>query len=300
MKGIIYVFSGTGNTLKVAKKYQEQFNANNIETEIFSVTTDLSNVPNPNNYDYVGFGYPIHAFNAPELYVNFAKSLPNIEKEKISYIFKSSGESLKVNDCSSQKLLSVLRKKGFAPSTERHYIMPYNMIFRHRDQMAKHMWIYAQALVKANTKEILAGKKEKLRLPLIKRLHAPMFRVEWKFSKSNGKRFKVDYDKCSLCQKCVNVCPTKNISFEDGKIVFGKDCALCVACSFGCPKNAISIGILEKWKVNGDYKVNKLQNDENLKFPFITEDTKGPYRLYLKYYRNADKNLKENGVDLEY
>ena len=65
-----------------------------------------------------------------------------------------------VNDCSSQKCISILQKKGYDVNFERHVVMPYNMIYRHRDEMAKQMWIYAHALVDLNCREIMNGKRE--------------------------------------------------------------------------------------------------------------------------------------------
>ena len=46
-------------------------------------------------------------------------------------------------------------------------------------------------------------------------------------------------DACILCQKCVKLCPTANISVAGGKIVFGDSCVACIGCYQRCPQKAI-------------------------------------------------------------
>ena len=48
-------------------------------------------------------------------------------------------------------------------------------------------------------------------------------------------------------------CPTKNITFENGRFRFGKHCIGCVRCSFNCPTGAIRIGLIDFMRVNGPY-----------------------------------------------
>lgn len=300
MKIILYVFSGTGNTLKVAalyKKYLEKHEGNSVK--IYRISKKSEKFPSPEDYDLVGIGYPIHGFSAPEPAIKFCMQLPTVEYKR-TFIFKSSGEGLHVNDCSSQKCISILQKKGYDVNFERHVVMPYNMIYRHRDEMAKQMWIYAHALVDLNCREIMNGKREKVKLPFYKTFYCPVVRVlEQKFAHVHGPAFKVNADKCVKCNKCVNVCPQNNIKVEDGKYKFGHDCVLCMGCSFGCPQDAISVGVFKFWKVNGSYRLNELKNDESIPFPFVPNNAKGIYRLYKKYYREADKALADAGIDVK-
>ena len=110
----------------------------------------------------------------------------------------------------------------------------------------------------------------------------------------------VNKKKCIKCMKCVKLCPLNNIKFNGKKFKFGTNCALCVACSFNCPKSAISIGILNGWKVNGSYHIQQTAANPNVGFPHFTEELKGLHRwLYYKYYRKADALLKENNISLD-
>ena len=108
MKVILYVFSGTGNTLKVASLIKKFMNA---DVTVYRVSAKSGNAPSPEGFDLVGFGYPIHAFCAPEPILKFAQGLPEVAYRR-AFIFKSSGEGLHLNDASSQSLIRILTKKG--------------------------------------------------------------------------------------------------------------------------------------------------------------------------------------------
>ena len=311
MKVILYVFSGTGNTLKVAnlyKKYLESANKStttdapdkgaSVTVDIYRISKKSGNMPSPENYDLVGIGYPIHGFSAPEPAIKLCNDLPEV-KDKPTFFFKTSGEGLHLNDYSSQKCLKILTKKGYNVTSEKHIVMPYNMIYRHKDEMAKQMWIYAHALVDLHCRELLDGKRENVkRNAFISAWFAPVRFLEQKFAHLHGPAFKVHADKCVNCMRCVNVCPQNNIKFEDGKFKFGHDCELCMGCSFGCPADAISVGIYKVWKVNGSYRLEELAHDNNILFPVVPDRARGIYRLYKKYYREIGESLENAGIDI--
>ncbi len=294
MKVVLYVFSGTGNTLKVASLFKKYMNA---QVTVYRVSAKSGNAPSPEGFDLVGIGYPIHAFNAPEPVLKFAKKLPDVPYRR-TFIFKTSGEGLHLNDCSSQKLIKIITKKGYDVTLERHVVMPYNMIYRHSDEMAKQMWIYAQSYVKLICAEIECFKREKVKLPFRKTFYAPLFRIEHIFTHIHGPLFRVDKNKCLNCGKCERVCPENNITFEDGRYKFGSKCVLCMGCAFECPADAVHVGIFKFWKVNGSYRLDELARDENVLFPLVPDHAKGIYRLYKKYYREIDEKLENAGIDV--
>ena len=49
-------------------------------------------------------------------------------------------------------------------------------------------------------------------------------------------------DACTGCGQCARLCPTNNITIQNGKPVWGGDCTHCMACICRCPEEAIEYG----------------------------------------------------------
>ena len=298
-KALIYVFSGTGNTKLVAGLYKK-FLAPEYETVIHLIRMENKTFlpfPDADEFDLIGFGHPVYGFNVPRPMNEFCRQLPALKSSKPAFVFKTSGEGLIWNMYSSQKIIRMLEKKGYSFLTDRHIVMPYNMIFRHSDKMVKSEFTYAKALSKLNCSQLKCGFKENVHIKKLRRWFVPIVRIVWLYGRVQGPFMHVNKKKCIRCMKCVQACPLSNIKFTGKKFKFGTNCALCVACSFGCPKNAISIGLLNGWKVNGSYNIEKKASDSSIEFPAFGENLKGLHRwLYYKYYRNADLLLEQNGM----
>lgn len=293
---LISVFSGTGNTKRIAEFIKESLSSSYV-TEIQEIpTSNDSNITK--EADLLGFGYPIHAFNAPEIFIDFIKSLPEDQGKKC-FLFESSGEGLKLNNGSSALAIRILKKKGYIVLSDRHYLMPYNIIARHEDSMVLQMLVYSHCLARAQAVSIISETIEPTKRKVFLRLWSRLFRIEWFYAKAAGPRMKVDNKKCCQCMKCINLCPTKNISFIDGKFVFGKSCALCLRCSFYCPKDAISLWLLNGWRLNGSYDFNKAVKEEKDSFPRVNKKTKGILSIYKSYFSRCDAYFAKQGIKIE-
>lgn len=285
-KAIIYVFSGTGNTKKACEIYKREFEKSGVETTLYAVKKGFENLPNPNDFDYAGFAYPVHGFNAPYIMLDLAKALPKADEEKKYFVVKTSGEPLKINNVSSIKFNDIMKKKGYVPGSEYHYVMPYNMIFRHTDEMAAKMKDTLDGLAPIEAREVLGGVEHKLSKVPFGRFAAWVVRIEQPAMKVNGRFFKVDKDKCTKCGACAKNCPVGNIKIdENGKFRFGNDCIMCTRCSFNCPKDAFDIGILNGWRVNGRYTFEKPQTP--------SEDKHARYckKAYERYFKEAEEKI---------
>lgn len=286
MKILICYFSGTGNTKRVVDKFEEEFKKQGVIVDTFRVENENFNF-DVDSYDKIGLAYPIHAFNAPSIIFDFIKKFPKLKKETPLFIIKTSGEPLKLNNISSLKPASLLKKKNLVLKNEYHYCMPYNIIFRHTDSMAYKMWETAKKLIPIDAMEILSGKEIKLKKFPLGRALAFLFRVEHWGGRFNGKRYKVN-EKCNQCHMCEKICPTHNIKIENGVFHFGKNCIMCMRCAFLCKQNAIEIGLFKKWKVNGPYNFQKPKE--------VEEDNHKRYckKSYNKYFKKAEEKIENN------
>jgi len=52
---------------------------------------------------------------------------------------------------------------------------------------------------------------------------------------------RIDLDRCSGCESCLEVCPFSALEIRDGKPVVNDQCTLCGACAEVCPEEAITL-----------------------------------------------------------
>ena len=286
MKILICYFSGTGNTKKLVDCYADIFTSQHNDEVTIARMEDKFEY-NLDDFDLVGFGYPVHAFNAPSIALQFCKKLPRLANKKQAFIVNTSGEPLKLNNISSLKMTSILKRRNIIVNNEYHYCMPYNMIFRHGDGMAYRMWTTAQLLAPLDVREIKDGKKSLLQRVFMGRFVAWVMRCEHWGGRLNGKQYKVN-DNCVSCKKCINICPTNNITIKNGKIKFGGKCLMCMRCAHLCPTDAIKIGWFNSWKVNGAYSFKKPKSPDTKRY------NKMLTKAYKKYFEQADKRIAEN------
>ena len=291
MKILICYFSGTGNTQKVAEKYAACLEepGNNVQT--ISIDGLMGGKLLPQEFveqltdtDVLGIGYPVHAFNAPEIVHKFVKRIPKSATTKPAFLFSTSGEPLKLNNASTVKLRHVLKRRHYDVTNEYHYCMPYNIMFRHSQTMAYDMWTTADKLIPLDAQEIASGTRHRLKRVFCGGLFSWLMRCEHWGGRLNGKQYKVN-DACVQCGQCVKICPTGNITVVDGKFKFGNKCLMCMRCAHLCPKNAIKIGWFNKWKVNGAYSFEQPETREQQKYNRMLT------KSYAKYFAESNERL---------
>lgn len=287
---VIYVFSGTGNTKKICELYEREFENAGVDTNLVFLSSELEALPDPNAYDHVGFAYPIHAFNAPKIMLDVARKLPKAQNKKY-FVLKSSGEPLKINNISSLKMRGILKRKGYVQFAEYHYVMPYNMIFRHTDDMATKMWNTACALAPIEARDTLAGQCHMLKKVPFGRLLAMIMRIEHPAMRVNGRMFKVNKSKCINCGLCARNCPVSNIVIKDGKFSFNGNCLMCARCSFNCPTDAFNIALLNGWRINGKYNLAYDGEPQKNSHEWYCK------KAYIRYFENARKKI-ENSANI--
>jgi len=250
---MIFYFSGTGNSLYVAKNIGQYNNE-----KLVSIAKEMKRTDNYYEYDLkenevIGFIYPIYAWSPPKMVIDFIQKL-KFNNYKDNYIFtvatcgENIGNTIKVLD-------SVLRKKNLSLKSGFSISMPNNYIIL-GDVDTKE--VENSKLIKAEERleyinKIIKNKKEGIyeveKGPIPRLLTAI---VNPLFNKMNmsTKRFYAD-DKCIGCGLCENVCNTNTISVK-GKPIWGKECTQCLACINLCPVQAIQYG--KNTKSKGRYQ----------------------------------------------
>lgn len=295
MKTLIFYFSGTGNTQKVADEYIAALTANGCDVDVYALPIDKAALAaiDLDGYELIGIGYPVHSFNAPQIILKLCKALKKRSKAdgaKRAFIFKTSGEPVRMSDVSSLKMRSILKRRGYDVQNEYQYVMPYNIIFRHCDATVYKMWQTAKTLVPIDVKELLGGTPCCPKRVPFGRALAWILRIEHGGAKFNGRFYKTERS-CVGCGLCVKTCPANNIRVnKKGKIKFGGKCMMCMRCSFNCPKNAVEIGLFDGWRVNGAYSFDEPAADAP---PQDKRHAKYCAKAYKRYFDNAEKKLNK-------
>lgn len=292
---IIYYFTGTYHTLKTAEMLKKHLEEGHVPTTLHEVRQPIDRIPFPEEGDIVGFAYPVHAFNAPQLFLRFVRKLPEAQRNR-AFIFKNSGEPFKINDASSYKLYRMLLKKGYDVVQETHLLMPYNIMYRYPDGLVKQMTVYSDAMCKQLAVRLLNGERGTFRYTLRHRIVSVLLRIEWFGAWFNGMFYSVNKQKCTKCQRCVNTCPANNITFDGERFHFARHCTMCMRCVMYCPADAVKIGLLQPWKVNGGYAFSRILADPAVPVDFINPKTQGYFGLFRPFFRKADESLLEYGI----
>lgn len=293
---LIYVFSGTGNTLLTANMLSRHLESNGIKTTVHSIKAGGA-YPPPDDYDYIGFGYPVYAYNMPEILFRFVRELPDAANKK-AFVLKTSGEPFRLNRVASYKLIKMLRRKGYDVVLEQHLLMPYNILFRYPDGLSKQMYLYSEALCKMFSIKLLGGVRDMFRFNPVYVFASWLMRIQWPSARLNGRLYSVNKKKCSKCMRCVKECPVENISFKDGRFRFGWRCNMCMRCAMFCPADAVNIGFIPFFKINKAYDFKRLLADQSISADYVNVETKGYFRLFRKFFSTADTALTKYGIDL--
>ncbi|MCK5130202.1 MAG: EFR1 family ferrodoxin [Clostridiales bacterium] len=285
MKAIIITFSGTGNTYITNTCIAETLNQKDVKTDHFRLEKidDILDTIHFEEYNLIIIGYPIHAFNAPQNVVELAKKLPKATGQRV-YITKTSGEPFWFNDASSYLLYKHLSKKGYNVISEKHFLMPYNIMFRYKDALVKQMYRVMQKMAVNFTEKMLTENTSTIHYSLAGRGISFLFRIQWLGARLNGLLYSANQKKCTFCKICAKNCPANNIEVHNSKVQFHSHCMMCMRCVQNCPTEAISIGILRFWAVKGKYDFKRILSDTSIKGNYINKNTKGYFKLFRKYY----------------
>ncbi len=239
MKTVIYYFTGTGNTLAIARDIATELG----ETELIFMPKLMNQPEVVTDADVVGIAFPVYFLNMPGLVMEFVQKLKIIGSPFLFGIVtcgERPGHAL-------FSLKSLLEEKGTTLSAGFVFVMPENHIgpvnlmgdAEHRQEK------YRDA--KMRIPEIAAAiRKQNISVPEGSNsvfLHCGGFITRTLMTSiyQTSRRLHAT-DKCNRCGICGRICPTNNITVTNNAVVWGKNCTQCYACIHWCPQEAIEIG----------------------------------------------------------
>ncbi|MCX6662914.1 MAG: EFR1 family ferrodoxin [Euryarchaeota archaeon] len=280
----IFYFSGTGNTKMIVELLATEFERYGSVVDVIAIDELMktNKTAEVEKYDIIGFGYPVHAFNAPRIFFEFIELLRD-GKQKKTFIFKSSGDPF-MQGGSTALVRKALQKKGYDVIYERLFVMPANVLVRYQDRLIKQLCNTAVQRAKTMVKEILSEITKLQKNTFFSNfLTAAFSSIENYGARFFGKNLYVS-DSCNLCGICISNCPTNNITKQKGHIIFHSKCTLCMRCIYRCPANAISPHFLKFFVISPWYEIQTIVDNPAIKDACISSKTKGFFRHFNRYF----------------
>jgi ferredoxin len=236
----IFYFSGTGNSLHIAKKLQEKIPG----AELIPIAQLMGRKLVKPKARAIGFIFPIYLTAMP---VFIKKFISEMDLSQADYIF-AVVTRIGTQHSAFYSLEKIFKKKGKKLNASFTINMPSNdpkFGFRElsQDELSK---IESSADKKINLIAKTANNREDLRekdvsfsgrVPFV-----GVLSIIVDLTDSMGVNFYAD-EKCAGCGTCAKVCPSKTIIMQNRKPVWQKNvkCFKCNACLNYCPQRAIQI-----------------------------------------------------------
>jgi len=232
----IYYFSGTGNSLKIARDLSEKLSSCELVPIAKAIKRDIIE----SSTKKVGFIFPLYWWGLPEIVRDFAKK---IDLSNTDYIFAVITCAMSTLGGGLHQLKSIIEKKskkldaGFLIPMPANYIPLSDMISEKKQDI-----VFKKAQKKVEMiSEIILTNKKKLEKEIFHFLRPISHRRFIKKVNHFDKKFNID-DKCNSCGICVKVCPVNNINLHDGQPQWLHKCQSCLACIHFCPQESIQYG----------------------------------------------------------
>ena len=249
---MIFYFSGTGNSLWVARQLAEE-----LQECLVPMAEYSGDVLELKPGEKVGFVFPVYAWAPPVLVLDFIRK---VKMDKPAYLYfvctcgDDTGKTAEVFEKS-------LKKRGWRCDAGYSVTMPNTYVsLPGFDVDGKELEGYKVKNAKARVAFIAGEIKNSLKMdkynchegavPFLKTYAIrPLFNA---FLMS-PKPFHAT-DACVSCGLCEKRCPVHNIKVE-GKPQWGADCTMCLACYHACPHHAIHYGgkTLSKGQYKGEH-----------------------------------------------
>lgn len=235
MKTVIYCFSGSGNNLAIAKRLAILIG----ETDIFPIRVLKENKEIPKDYDWVGFVTPAYYSHVPPL---VKEAMEDVKFHKHQKIFTIVGCGIN-RGAANQDLRELVEQSNKQVQLEYMVSMPGSYIISYNgfsDWGIKVMTKLAYRKVNKIAKDIVNDRNKSIAKYglFYKEKYEKDFKEKIASYSDICQQYTVD-EACTKCRTCIDVCPGRNISLQNDKIVFGEKCQQCMACIQWCPKKAI-------------------------------------------------------------
>lgn len=241
MKNVIYYFTGTGNSLAVARQIAEGLG----DTALVPIPAALAG-KEPDSAvgeaEAVGLVFPTYMHRPPHIVVEFiTQGLPSA-----NYYFSAAvnaGDRGQANRVVADRLGDAGQslQAGFSLTMPSNYL-PFGPAV---EGEARRELFQATATAVEEIVDTVRERRpvEDRPVSFFRRHLIPglLYGLGYKFIPGLDKNFQVS-ELCNSCGLCAEICPVSNIQMDTGRPVWLKSCQQCFACLHFCPQTAIEYG----------------------------------------------------------
>jgi ferredoxin len=236
MKTLLYWFSGTGNSLVVARQLAQRLGG----TEVLPLVTALRGPIPP--AERIGVIFPVLAFGPPNVVVDFV-SRAEFPSGACLFSLCTMGGMAGV---AHGRLRSSLKARGLELAAGWSIAMPGNCITLYpppKEARQRKLFDKAARRLDSIAAALHAGRRGVFEdsWPPLSWIGAWLNPAAMKRFPREDKRFSVT-DKCVHCGLCARLCPVSNIAMESGRPRWQGRCEQCFGCINWCPAGAIETG----------------------------------------------------------
>lgn len=238
METEVYYFTGTGNSLAVAKDIAKE-----IEGELISIPYVVNKDAIKVNAKTVVMVFPVYMWGIPLIIERFAKKIENLKDKSIYAIVTYGGMPGATINILAKTLARYGGKlsAGFIARMPGNYTPMYGAIAEEKQKKMFDNWGKKIRIIADYIKANKQGKKENSNILVNLIFSSLIYNLSAKHIPEMDKDFWVD-EKCNQCGICQKVCPVSNIEMKDEKPIWNCKCEQCLACLQWCPQKAIQYG----------------------------------------------------------
>jgi ferredoxin len=236
MNTTLYYFSGTGNSLMIARNLADTLG----DCQLVPIAQAMQEEHPVVTIERVGFVFPLYYVGLPKLVHDFISKL-DISPTTYSFTVITRGVPMMGGAIGQVKAL--LRQKSVTLHAGFYINMPSNYIlWSDAPAQTKQQNLFAQADKKVQQiAGVIRGELHQYDIEpfgFIRPLRNDPYRKQ---AYERDKHFVVE-SQCNSCGICAKVCPVDNITMTAGKPHWRHQCQECLTCLQFCPKHAIQYG----------------------------------------------------------
>lgn len=240
-------FSGTGNTRYCVEKFVQKYDraGETVSIEAENAAQKIS------EYDEIVMGYPVQFSNIPKILQDFVERNSHIWKDKKVFVIATMG--LFSGDGAGM-LARVLKKYSANIVGGLHLKMPDSIgdekVLKRTLEKNQELVHRAEQKIERAVQNWRDGYPPQDGIGILNCLTGLFGQRLYFYSKTKAysDKLKIDQSRCIQCGKCASICPMKNISIRDGKMIPDGKCTMCYRCVNFCPTQAITLLGKKVWE----------------------------------------------------